>query len=310
MWAVLALALAGEHSVTSDDCQYHQLAFSFALELQPALATAGGRGAATAVADGLGLVLLANGSTRCGSAVPGDTAAGVSASANTNALADTAWGGSVLAAVPAGPSVVWVDARTGSDRPGAGTEAAPYRTVQRAADAVVGLPPPRTILLKNGTHHLQRTVLLNASHSHTTITSAPGGRATVSGGVAITPVWTKDGHGGQGVSIMRTPVPVGMAVALELFDGLTNRRYVPARHPNGNVEQDRQSNYDAKAAGWLYVAQPPCRACAGPHLAARVPAGVPRAGSIVLVSHALIGWRTLHSVSLVHASELRLQPPR
>ena len=134
-------------------------------------------------------------------------------------------------------------------------------------------------MLLAGLHFVNKTVQLTVANSGTVISSAPGQQASVSGGVAFKTSWTSAGKTSTGATLLRTPCPAHLTEALELFQGSSTdgdagdagadsrappsssppappptpaplQRYVAARHPNGNPEED-QSNYGGKASGWL-----------------------------------------------------------
>ena len=92
----------------------------------------------------------------------------------------------------------------GSDTHGNGSLAAPFATPHRARDhlrvlrdtgAVAG---PAVVLLRNGTYHFGRPLLLGPDDSHTTYTGDRGG-AVVSGGKLLDPVWRHVGTSGHRV---------------------------------------------------------------------------------------------------------------
>ena len=151
-----------------------------------------------------------------------------------------------------GASVVWVSIN-GSDAH-CGSSDQPFATIAHAVAATASRPSPRLVLLLTGVHYISSTITLLPQNSNTSISSAPGHDALVSGGVAFEAEWETAGVTSAGDDILRTPAPHGLAEALELFDGELSTRYVPARHPNGDPEQD-QSNYQAKASGWLAPVQ-------------------------------------------------------
>ena len=248
------------------DCDMLKLAYTFALEGQKEKTTNSTAMISVAVALGL----TADGQS-CTKAVDG--AAGVAAGTaaplatpplytNNGVPSDAPQGdGDGDAAVAA--SVVWVaSSGTGSDA-NPGTEAAPFATVAHAVQATAALPPPRNIMLLGGVHVVESTILLTPANNDTVIASAPGQSASVSGGVQFKTAWSSAGKTSSGATLLKTQCPPQLSEALELFEGAGTgagagevdqavplQRYVAARHPNGNPEQD-QSNYGGKASGWL-----------------------------------------------------------
>ena len=97
-------------------------------------------------------------------------------------------------------------------------------------------------MLKPGVHFLNATIELGPEDSGLTITAAPGskpGSVVVSGGVLLTPTWTKSGRKGSGAAtIWETPVPAALKGG---FKGLTtlnpHRRVTRARYPNAGPTQ-------------------------------------------------------------------------
>lgn len=87
--------------------------------------------------------------------------------------------------------------------------------------------------LRAGTFYLSSTVNVP---SGVTISAYQDEEVVVSGGVELTPSWTKESsNASAGYDIYSASVPQGLSF-LELFNG-TNARLVPARNPNGNSEQ-------------------------------------------------------------------------
>ena len=133
----------------------------------------------------------------------------------------------------------------------AGTATTPFKTIAAAVSKAASIPAPRTVFLAGTTvHEVHETVVLTPQHSSTTIMPANSdSSAVVSGGVSITPTWTKtDGLNPDNSTTYTTTVPAGLAF-IELFTA-ANARYVPARHPNGNPELD-DNNFGLRASGWL-----------------------------------------------------------
>ena len=139
--------------------------------------------------------------------------------------------------LPADGVAFHVDHEHGDDATATpGSDAAPFRTVHRALAAARAAPlgVPKSIVLKAGIHYLNATIELGAADSGLTITAAPGdeGKVTVSGGVLLSPTWTKSSKGNASANIWETDVPKG----LKSFKGLTtlepHRRVTRAREPN------------------------------------------------------------------------------
>ena len=148
---------------------------------------------------------------------------------------------------PPPPATYFVDPITGSDS-GPGSEAAPFRSLQRALRATRAVPPPGTIVLRSGVHFLALGegglgttggLVLGAADSGLTIQAHPedASPAWVSGGVPLpvglvwTPVDTSDGRNVWTTRSLRgsnvTDVP-----------GLRSNgsRLIRARYPNADPE--------------------------------------------------------------------------
>lgn len=96
-----------------------------------------------------------------------------------------------------------------------------------------------TILLREGTYFLARTVVLQPGDSNTVIQSYPGELATLSGGVPLGELeWAEVANGIRGVLSAALPPHVAAAIAgsTTMFAG--RQRLTRARFPNGNSETD------------------------------------------------------------------------
>ena len=144
--------------------------------------------------------------------------------------------GTSAALQPPLPLEVDVDGLSWSVAPGSSIHAA--LALARAADPRA----KKTIVLKPGLHYLNATVELGPADSGLTITAAPGskpGDTVVSGGVLLSPTWTKSSRKTTASAIIwETPVPT---TAKAGFLGLTtlkpHRRVTRARYPNAAPSQ-------------------------------------------------------------------------
>jgi hypothetical protein len=146
--------------------------------------------------------------------------------------------------VPADALTFHVDYTGGNDG-AAGTENHPFQTIHRAlaaTRAAGAAGAPKSIVLKAGTHYLNETIELGTKDSGLTLTAAPGaeGKVTVSGGLKLSPTWSKSTRGNSSANIWETPVPElkGMDKPLR---GLTtldpHRRVTRAREPNADPSE-------------------------------------------------------------------------
>ena len=87
--------------------------------------------------------------------------------------------------LPNADSTFYVDADKGSDS-NPGTMEKPFQTISKA---VMAASMGSTIVLRAGTHYLQDTINLNATHSGATIMNFKGEEAWISGGISIKPEW-------------------------------------------------------------------------------------------------------------------------
>jgi hypothetical protein len=139
-----------------------------------------------------------------------------------------------------------VDPLRGDDAaPSAGSATTPFRTIRRALQAARGAndgsagSPPPTMVLAAGTHYLNETISLGAKDRGMTITAAPGaeGKVVVSGGVPLSPRWTRSPRGPASANIWVTPVPRTITEIRGLTTLEPHRRVTRAREPNADPAQ-------------------------------------------------------------------------
>ena len=128
------------------------------------------------------------------------------------------------------------------DDAAAGDESNPYQSIHRALAATRAVrkasDAPKSIVLQEGVHYLNATIELTAADSGLTLTAAPGaeGKVTVSGGLKLTPTWTKSAKGPASANIWVTDVPElkGSAPLRGLTTLEPHRRVTRAREPNAD----------------------------------------------------------------------------
>jgi hypothetical protein len=137
--------------------------------------------------------------------------------------------------LPSGPAVFFVD--PSGDDSHAGTESAPFATVDRAVAATRSASTtPKAVVLRKGTHFLgTESVKLTAADSGLLITNYPGEEAWVSGGVPLKTSWEKY-NTTNGTNVWVTHIADAatvLAVGNGTFDGLmtleTHERLIRAR---------------------------------------------------------------------------------
>ncbi|YCK37089.1 OmpL47-type beta-barrel domain-containing protein [Actinomadura sp. ATCC 39365] len=125
----------------------------------------------------------------------------------------------------------------------AGTEAAPFRTIERAQRAVrAALPtapePPR-VRVRGGVYHLAEPLTFTPADSGAVYEAAAGEQVVLSGGRRLTPAWTPY----QGATLM---ADIGAGLDFdELF--LDGTRQVLARYPNVDPKEAVLDGYAADA---------------------------------------------------------------
>jgi len=216
MWEELRSActqgLCHRHSNTSSavsnttDCKGRLLAYEYGLQIQP------GRGALEEVFDALEL-------HTCGVTLPKSTrssSAGAPRKRTPNRIG----------------SEVYVDFDRGEDAAGRGSKAAPLKTLAFAVAQSRTLPAPRDIILRAGIHFLTATVELQPVDSGLTIRAYDGEDVWVSGGISVSPAWTKAPLKGN---VWQAHLP-----DVDDVRGLNTlspyRRVTRAREPNGDPE--------------------------------------------------------------------------
>jgi hypothetical protein len=147
----------------------------------------------------------------------------------------------VMTAAPAIGAEFYVSP-TGNDA-NPGTKEKPFAAIARARDAARAVKgEPIFIYLRGGTHYLGRPVVFTAQDSGTAeapvvFASAPGERATVSGGERLELKWTLHRDG-----IMRASVPAGFTSDQIFVDG---ERHRMARFPNHDPEAQYFQGFSA-----------------------------------------------------------------
>jgi hypothetical protein len=150
-----------------------------------------------------------------------------------------------LAGCGCGP--FYVDAVNGSDT-NAGTQANPFRTVQRGVDATrAGRPAGQgsaCVVLRGGVHFLSASVRLSSADSGLIVTGYEGEEAWVSGGVPLGPLaWSAvDTSNGKNVWVadIDAAIPITAMPGLNtVAPGEVPQRLWRAKYPNIDQEQFR-----------------------------------------------------------------------
>ena len=157
--------------------------------------------------------------------------------------------------IPPPAGALFVDGVKGNDA-AAGTEAAPLKTVERAAELSLSVDSP-TIVLRAGVHYLAATLEITPAHSGLSIRAYPGESATLSGGTPLSLQFRHEAGaawwaGNTTVLVADLP-PTTLHdeandwtevfvmdghVSNPLNQGGGGSRYTKARFPDGNPEVD------------------------------------------------------------------------
>ena len=160
--------------------------------------------------------------------------------------------GSATAATAATPTAgprVYADAVKGSDA-AAGTEAAPFQTVERAVDAIRAGKVGGSVALRAGVFRMNRTLELSAADSGLTIeTNAGDSQAWLSGGAPLTEVTWKPVNTSTGANIWSADLSGTGFTAVPAMRW-AGQRLQRARFPNSIAETGGVKGWFA-AKGWL-----------------------------------------------------------
>lgn len=147
-----------------------------------------------------------------------------------------------ISKVAAAQTVVFVSS-DGNDK-NRGTIKAPFKSVNRAKQAVANLNGDITIYLREGTHYLDTTIVWMADEKHSeskiTIKSYPGERACISGAKPLKLKWTPYQKGIMQASVKDAPNVFDQLVV----DGKLQRM---ARYPNFDANAVRFGGVSADA---------------------------------------------------------------
>ena len=206
------------------DCMIRRLALQRASQLLP------GRGAEAAVFDALELGVLCN-DTRPASpvkALGSHHIANPHPNPNTHPNPDPN---------PNRENEFVVDPDPGRCKPHATSFCTVHAALAAARAANIAYPRGtsddeciKKIILKNGTHFLNATLVLGPGDSQTCILGAAGASPVLSGGTQYTVNWTADTQHG----VLVAQLPAGTPALDQLFVG--GRREILAKHPNGDPE--------------------------------------------------------------------------
>ena len=132
-----------------------------------------------------------------------------------------------------------------------GTIKAPFKSVNRAKQALANLNGDITIYLREGTHYLDTTIVWMADEKHSeskiTIKSYPGERACISGAKPLKLKWTPYQKGIMQASVKDAPTVFDQLVV----DGKLQRM---ARYPNFDANAVRFGGVSADATSPEMVA--------------------------------------------------------
>jgi hypothetical protein len=144
-------------------------------------------------------------------------------------------------------TTVFVDAAASVN--GLGSEAKPFRTIHRALQETRTQKGTgaATIVLRAGTHYLQKTLVFGPADSHTTLTSYRGEAVVVSGGIKLPDLsWEPSDRHPSTLGVLMATLPAGTPHFDQLF--ADSVRQVRARYPNGNPST---SGLHTTPTGWV-----------------------------------------------------------
>lgn len=150
---------------------------------------------------------------------------------------------SVFRTLPLPPSAFFVDAKHGSDT-SAGSQAAPFKSIDRALRATRGSGVLNIVLRGGGVFYLSAPLVLGAFDSGLVISAFPGEAPVVSGGAALEGLdWVSVGPSSNSQvsatvwSADLSAIAPKVTLPFSLLFGPDGRRAVRARFPDGNPEQ-------------------------------------------------------------------------
>lgn len=205
------------------DCGYRKLAYDYGKSLMPR------HGEFSALHSALGLDVQCNG-----------TVLDAKAPSNPEAI-------QAPKLLPIPESALYVDYEVGSDST-YGSISSPLKTIQAAIDIIATRPiADRTIVLRGGTHYLNRTIYLGPEHSHIRLTALQGESPVVSGGKKIDVTWRKVAtpNASQNIYVSSVAGQVTEVPGLQL-DG---KRATRARFPNLPAGIEASCGYGCMIAG-------------------------------------------------------------
>lgn len=146
-------------------------------------------------------------------------------------------------ALPQAGSMFYVDATAGSDS-NSGTQAAPFKTVEKGVASAKKAGSGSTVILRKGVYYLDTTVALTSEDSSgITVQSFNGEEACISGGKLITPKWMP--HNVSGANIYVADLSQDNMLGLRV----NGMRAIRARFPNADPEFGFGSRQKAKS--WI-----------------------------------------------------------
>lgn len=144
--------------------------------------------------------------------------------------------------IPMDKATVFADANAGDDQIGDGSLESPFRSIERALQAVRGSVAQNegtqggAIILRAGTYYLQKTLQLGPSDSGLTVQSYRGEEVWLSGAKLVKVNWMRGARPGVWVANL-TGTGVNGVTGMRFVD-LDRKRAVRARYPNGCTSDD------------------------------------------------------------------------
>jgi hypothetical protein len=140
-------------------------------------------------------------------------------------------------------NMLFVDYTYGSDLSGKGTVESPLKTLSHAILLSRESEFPSTIVLRDGIHYINETIVLGVQDNNLTIQAYPGEEPWISGGVALNGLKWSQAENNHNIWITKVVLPEAPQVDDDMLGLNTlnpHTRLTRARYPNCHVEESPQ----------------------------------------------------------------------